>query len=186
MSGSSSQRPGAQSAASTSLARHASSASLQSSRGQVGHSSPAAPRAPALAINPSVSSASPQLSPGLGSGSTLPAPGIGRLAVGGRSNGGVKGKASVATPSSVIGDEIIGEESVWKSSAAKRAEKAWAVQSEKTLQSDPKFKKYAANVEKALGAFENVAEWADFIAFLTRLLKVSAYIRDARPRYAGS
>ncbi|KAK0564187.1 hypothetical protein OC844_001830 [Tilletia horrida] len=61
---------------------------------------------------------------------------------------------------------------VWRSSAAKRAEKAWAVQSEKSLHADAKFKKYAALVERTLATFESVSEWADFISFLARLLKV--------------
>ncbi|KAE8212602.1 hypothetical protein CF326_g9892, partial [Tilletia indica] len=61
---------------------------------------------------------------------------------------------------------------VWRSSAAKRAEKAWAVQSEKSLASDVKFKKYAVLIERTLATFESVSEWADFISFLARLLKV--------------
>ena len=39
-------------------------------------------------------------------------------------------------------------------------------------QNDPKFKKYTVAIEKCLTSFDNVHEWADFIAFLTRLLKV--------------
>ncbi|KAF8510422.1 Dopey, N-terminal-domain-containing protein [Hysterangium stoloniferum] len=39
------------------------------------------------------------------------------------------------------------------------------------LHGDPKFKKYTAQVEKCLQTFDNVHEWADFIAFLTKLLK---------------
>lgn len=37
---------------------------------------------------------------------------------------------------------------------------------------DPKYKKYALAVEKCLTTFDNVHEWADFISFLTKLLKV--------------
>ncbi|KDQ63058.1 hypothetical protein JAAARDRAFT_53285 [Jaapia argillacea MUCL 33604] len=40
-----------------------------------------------------------------------------------------------------------------------------------TYASDPKFKKYIAQVEKCLGTFDSVHEWADFIAFLKQLLK---------------
>ncbi|UZJ52849.1 hypothetical protein CBS101457_002169 [Exobasidium rhododendri] len=67
--------------------------------------------------------------------------------------------------------ENLADSELWKSNAAKRAEKAWAVQSEKGLQSDVKFKRYIASVDKSLATFENVSEWADFIAFLSRLLK---------------
>ncbi len=41
------------------------------------------------------------------------------------------------------------------------------------LASDAKYKKYAAQVERCLQSFESVNEWADFISFLSRLLKVS-------------
>ena len=37
---------------------------------------------------------------------------------------------------------------------------------------DPRFKKYSQQVEKCLTSFDNVHEWADFITFLTKLLKV--------------
>ena len=39
---------------------------------------------------------------------------------------------------------------------------------------DPKYKRYTANIEKALVLFETHAlqEWADYISFLVRLLKV--------------
>ncbi|THH19017.1 hypothetical protein EW146_g2076 [Bondarzewia mesenterica] len=40
--------------------------------------------------------------------------------------------------------------------------------------SDPKYKKYTQQVEKSLNSFDNVHEWADFIAFLKQLLKVRA------------
>ena len=39
------------------------------------------------------------------------------------------------------------------------------------LQSDAQFKRHQANVERALSRFESVSEWADFISFLSRLLK---------------
>ncbi|EJD54553.1 hypothetical protein AURDEDRAFT_156337 [Auricularia subglabra TFB-10046 SS5] len=39
------------------------------------------------------------------------------------------------------------------------------------LQSDSKYRKYTQQVDKCLASLENVQEWADFIAFLTRLLK---------------
>lgn len=40
---------------------------------------------------------------------------------------------------------------------------------------DPKYKRYATNIEKALVLFEMHAlqEWADYISFLGRLLKVN-------------
>lgn len=41
--------------------------------------------------------------------------------------------------------------------------------------SDPKFKKYTQQVEKCLSSFDNVSEWADFIAFLKQLLKVKQF-----------
>ncbi|KAF8337070.1 Dopey, N-terminal-domain-containing protein [Cantharellus anzutake] len=40
-----------------------------------------------------------------------------------------------------------------------------------SVQNDPKFKKYTTAIEKCLTSFDNVHEWADFISFLTRLLK---------------
>jgi hypothetical protein len=42
------------------------------------------------------------------------------------------------------------------------------------LASDAKYKKLAAAVDKSLASFESVNEWADFISFLSRLLKVSS------------
>ncbi|KAK9450692.1 Dopey, N-terminal-domain-containing protein [Limtongia smithiae] len=36
---------------------------------------------------------------------------------------------------------------------------------------DPKFKRYAANIDKALSTFDEVKEWADFISFLGKLLR---------------
>lgn len=41
------------------------------------------------------------------------------------------------------------------------------------MQNDPKYKKYAQQVEKCLASFEAMHEWPDFIAFLKQLLKVS-------------
>ncbi|KAH8110602.1 Dopey, N-terminal-domain-containing protein [Phellopilus nigrolimitatus] len=40
-----------------------------------------------------------------------------------------------------------------------------------TIQNDPKYRKYAQQVEKCLATFENMHEWPDFIAFLKQLLK---------------
>ena len=60
---------------------------------------------------------------------------------------------------------------LWRSAEAKYEQKRWAEQSEKALYQDVAFKRYQASVDKALAKFENVAEWADFISFLTRLLK---------------
>ncbi|KAK9464098.1 Dopey, N-terminal-domain-containing protein [Lipomyces oligophaga] len=36
---------------------------------------------------------------------------------------------------------------------------------------DPKFKRYAANLDRALALFESVEEWADYISFLGKLLR---------------
>ncbi|KAJ8104168.1 Dopey, N-terminal-domain-containing protein [Lipomyces tetrasporus] len=36
---------------------------------------------------------------------------------------------------------------------------------------DPKYKRYAANIDKALALFERVEEWADYISFLGKLLR---------------
>lgn len=43
---------------------------------------------------------------------------------------------------------------------------------QKAYASDPKYKKYAQQVDRCLNSFDNVHEWADFIAFLKQLLKV--------------
>ncbi|KAK7205900.1 Dopey, N-terminal-domain-containing protein [Myxozyma melibiosi] len=36
---------------------------------------------------------------------------------------------------------------------------------------DPKYKRYAANIDRALALFESVEEWADYISFLGKLLR---------------
>lgn len=46
------------------------------------------------------------------------------------------------------------------------------------LANDAKYKKFAGMVDKSLSSFENVNEWADFISFLSRLLKVSLRVKD--------
>ena len=40
------------------------------------------------------------------------------------------------------------------------------------LAADSKYKKYTQQVDKCLATFDSAHEWADFIAFLTKLLKV--------------
>lgn len=71
---------------------------------------------------------------------------------------------------------LIETSQLWKTSAAKRAEMHWALQTERALYSDAKFKKYVALVERTLASFESVSEWADFISFLARLHKaIQAY-----------
>lgn len=50
------------------------------------------------------------------------------------------------------------------------------------LQSDNRYKRYAANVERALSTFESVAEWADLISFLSRLHKS---LLSTSPPYAS-
>lgn len=49
---------------------------------------------------------------------------------------------------------------------------------QKSYASDPKYKKYAQQVDRCLNSFDNVHEWADFIAFLKQLLKtLQAYLQ---------
>ncbi|EST09066.1 Dopey, N-terminal [Kalmanozyma brasiliensis GHG001] len=74
---------------------------------------------------------------------------------------------------------IIESSQLWKTSAAKRAEKEWAIQTERALYSDVKFKKYIKIIETVLASFDNVSEWADFISFLARLHKAM----QAYPNY---
>jgi hypothetical protein len=50
------------------------------------------------------------------------------------------------------------------------------VLAQQTYASDPKYKKYAQQVDRCLNSFDNVHEWADFIAFLKQLLKVRGII----------
>lgn len=45
------------------------------------------------------------------------------------------------------------------------------VNASNALSGDPKFKKYTQQVDKCLATFDSIHEWADFIAFLTKLLK---------------
>lgn len=52
---------------------------------------------------------------------------------------------------------------------------AQTVTSGTALGNDAKYKKYKNHVEKTLGSFESVAEWADFITFLAKLLKVGCF-----------
>lgn len=40
------------------------------------------------------------------------------------------------------------------------------------LTSDPKYRRYASLVDKTLASFEGIQEWADFITFVAKLLKV--------------
>ena len=49
------------------------------------------------------------------------------------------------------------------------------------LAADPKYKKYTQQVEKCLATFDSVHEWADFIAFLTKLLKVIVVVSGSLP-----
>lgn len=52
------------------------------------------------------------------------------------------------------------------------------VLAQQTYASDPKYKKYAQQVDRCLNSFDNVHEWADFIAFLKQLLKtLQAYMQ---------
>ncbi|ORY25817.1 Dopey, N-terminal-domain-containing protein [Naematelia encephala] len=49
------------------------------------------------------------------------------------------------------------------------------------LASDAKYKKFAAQVDRCLQSFESVNEWADFISFLSRLLKT---LQTPSPAYS--
>jgi Dopey, N-terminal len=49
--------------------------------------------------------------------------------------------------------------------------------------SDPKYKKYTQQVDRCLSTFDNVHEWADFIAFLKQLLKVRNSTRVSFTRF---
>jgi hypothetical protein len=40
------------------------------------------------------------------------------------------------------------------------------------LATEPKYRKYTQQVDKCLSTFENVQDWADCTAFLSKLLKV--------------
>jgi len=40
------------------------------------------------------------------------------------------------------------------------------------LLKDPTFKRYTTVIDRALGAFDTIVEWPDYIAFLGRLHKV--------------
>ncbi|KAG9033005.1 hypothetical protein FRB95_000667 [Tulasnella sp. JGI-2019a] len=57
---------------------------------------------------------------------------------------------------------------VYGRAALRVAERANAASA---LSADPKFRKYTQQVDKCLSTFESVHEWADFISFLTKLLK---------------
>lgn len=63
------------------------------------------------------------------------------------------------------------DEALWRTPAARRAERTWALQHERTALRDPNQRRYVASVERVLASFDSVSEWADFIAFLTRLAK---------------
>lgn len=65
-----------------------------------------------------------------------------------------------------------------KSDGRNRAKKVGAP-TDAALYQDSAFKKHQAQVEKALARFDSVAEWADFISFLGRLLKAL----QAAPKY---
>ncbi|KAL5535972.1 hypothetical protein ACEPAF_4066 [Sanghuangporus sanghuang] len=56
-------------------------------------------------------------------------------------------------------------------SAAAKLREQGAFALDATVQNDPKYKKYAQQVEKCLASFEAMHEWPDFIAFLKQLLK---------------
>lgn len=86
---------------------------------------------------------------------------------------------SPATATASIGttttESSLPDERIWKSPAARKAERNWKRQSEKSLSSDSRYRKYAAVIDRALASFESVAEWADFVGALARLEKVSVW-----------
>ena len=48
-----------------------------------------------------------------------------------------------------------------------------------TLKKDKNYRRYASSVERALSLFDNaLQEWADYISFLSRLLKVRLPLSD--------
>ncbi|CDW94802.1 hypothetical protein, partial [Sporisorium scitamineum] len=81
------------------------------------------------------------------------------------------GSITTVSPKARPRTSIIESSQLWKTSAAKRTERSWALQTERALYSDSKFKKYVALIERTLSSFDNVSEWADFISFLARLHK---------------
>ncbi|CAO1631247.1 unnamed protein product [Parajaminaea phylloscopi] len=64
------------------------------------------------------------------------------------------------------------DDRIWKTPAARKAERDWKRQTEKTVASDPRFKKYTASIDRALLSFDSVNEWADFVGALSRLEKI--------------
>ncbi|KAG6851405.1 hypothetical protein H0H93_005803 [Arthromyces matolae] len=60
---------------------------------------------------------------------------------------------------------------VTKSSALISARANERAAAQQAFASDPKYKKFTQQIEKCLNSFDNVHEWADFIAFLKQLLK---------------
>lgn len=54
----------------------------------------------------------------------------------------------------------------------------WGKASTSLLASDPRYRRYSAHIEKTLASFDSVSEWADFTAFLTKLLKT---IQSSQP-----
>ncbi|CAO1636291.1 unnamed protein product [Sympodiomycopsis kandeliae] len=81
---------------------------------------------------------------------------------------GIVAGSSVATPRASAKDD----ERIWRSAAARKAERNWKRQSEKSLSADSRYRKYASVIDRALGSFESVAEWADFVGALGRLEKI--------------
>lgn len=53
---------------------------------------------------------------------------------------------------------------------------------EQKLQTEPKYRAYMANIDKALKNFEYSSEWADLISALGKLNKVSSLVGCARLR----
>ncbi|WWD16667.1 hypothetical protein CI109_101097 [Kwoniella shandongensis] len=88
---------------------------------------------------------------------------LSKLMIPGRSRSG-----SSASQASLNLDDSGGTSGRTTPELKRRAGKAAAAS---LLASDGKYKKFAQMVDKSLQSFENVNEWADFISFLSRLLK---------------
>ncbi|WVQ78778.1 hypothetical protein IAT38_000869 [Cryptococcus sp. DSM 104549] len=98
---------------------------------------------------------------------------LSQLMVPGRSRSG-----SSASQASVNVDDMTGSSGRSTPELRRRASKAAAAS---LLANDAKYKKFRAQVDKSLQSFESVNEWADFISFLSRLLKT---LQSPSPPYS--
>ncbi|KAL7419677.1 hypothetical protein Q5752_005591 [Cryptotrichosporon argae] len=124
-----------------------------------------------------------------GSRATSPAPGAalrrpashGRLAqlmVSGRSRSSSTASQDAVTAAvTAYGEESAGSGRMTPEMRRRSARAAAA----SLLANDAKYKKFAAQVDRCLQSFESVNEWADFISFLSRLLKT---LQTPSPSYS--